>query len=74
MAEDFPADKYGFRASPEVRSFGEVIVHAMTSARVGSGRQMDELSNEFAAEGVHALHAKEERAMVIGRKITRARD
>ena len=27
MAKDFPADKYDFRAKPEVRSFGEVIVH-----------------------------------------------
>jgi len=30
MAEDFPAEKYSFRATPEVRSFAEVIVHAMS--------------------------------------------
>lgn len=27
VAEDFPADKYGFRLKPEMRTFGEVIVH-----------------------------------------------
>ncbi len=44
MAEDFPADKYGFRASPEVRSFGEVIVHAMSgtvyAAKAGRGENV----------------------------------
>ena len=29
MAKDFPEDKYSYRPSPEVRSFGEVILHAM---------------------------------------------
>jgi DinB superfamily len=27
MAKDFPEDKYGYRLKPEMRSFGEVIVH-----------------------------------------------
>jgi hypothetical protein len=27
MAQDFPADKYDFKLSPEMRSFGAVIVH-----------------------------------------------
>jgi|SRR5581483_6074283 len=27
MAQDFPADKYNFKLKPEMRSFGEVIVH-----------------------------------------------
>lgn len=27
MAEDFPQDKYGFRPTPEVRSFGQVLLH-----------------------------------------------
>jgi len=44
MAEDFPAEKYGFRASPEVRSFGEVIVHAMSgtvyAAKAGRGENV----------------------------------
>jgi hypothetical protein len=30
MAEDFPADKYGFKPKPEMRSFGEVIVHVFS--------------------------------------------
>jgi uncharacterized damage-inducible protein DinB len=29
MAKDFPAEKYAFRPTPEVRSFGDVILHAM---------------------------------------------
>jgi hypothetical protein len=44
MAEDFPAEKYGFRATPEVRSFGEVIVHAMSgtvyAAKAGRGENV----------------------------------
>jgi uncharacterized damage-inducible protein DinB len=44
MAEDFPAEKYGFRAKPEVRSFGEVIVHAMSgteyAAKAGRGENV----------------------------------
>ncbi len=27
MAKDFPEEKYDFRLKPEMRSFGEVIVH-----------------------------------------------
>ena len=27
MAKDFPEDKYGYRATKDVRSFGEIIVH-----------------------------------------------
>ncbi len=33
MAEDFPAEKYEFKATPEVRSFREVIVHAMSGTQ-----------------------------------------
>ncbi len=36
MAKDFPADKYNFRLKPEMRSFGEVIVH-IASGNVYSG-------------------------------------
>lgn len=43
MAKDFPADKYEFRATPEVRSFREVIVHVFSgdvyAAKVGRGQQ-----------------------------------
>ena len=44
MAEDFPAEKYAFKPTPEVRSFGEVIVHAMSgtvyAARAGAGENV----------------------------------
>jgi hypothetical protein len=44
MAEDFPADKYGFRAKPEMRSFGEVLVHVFSgttyAARAGRGESV----------------------------------
>jgi hypothetical protein len=38
MAKDFPEDKYGYRPTPEVRSFGEVIVH-VTSGNAFGARQ-----------------------------------
>ena len=41
MAQDFPADKYGFRLTKEMRSFGEVIVHIASgnvyAAKAGRG-------------------------------------
>ena len=44
MAEDFPADKYSFKAKPEVRSFAEVIVHVMSgtvyAAKAGRGENV----------------------------------
>ena len=50
MAKDFPADKYGFRLKPEMRSFGEVLVHVISgniyvaeSARAVKGAQWGEL-------------------------------
>ena len=49
MAEDFPADKYGFRLKPEMRTFGEVIVHVASgvvyAAKAGMGEKVkwDEL-------------------------------
>lgn len=43
MAKDFPEDKYDFRPSKEVRSFREVIVHAMSgdvyAAKAGRGEK-----------------------------------
>ncbi len=43
MAKDFPADKYEFKATPEVRSFREVIVHVFSgnvyAAKAGRGEQ-----------------------------------
>jgi len=49
MAKDFPEDKYGFRLRPEMRSFGEVIVHVASgtvyAAKAGMGQKVkwDEL-------------------------------
>lgn len=49
MAQDFPADKYDFRLKPEMRSFGEVIVHVASgnayAAKKGRGEnvQWDEI-------------------------------
>jgi hypothetical protein len=40
MAKDFPDDKYDFKLKPEMRSFGEVLVH------VASG-------NVYAAKAAH---------------------
>lgn len=43
MAEDFPADRYDYRLKPEMRSFGEVIVHVTGGnawiAKTGRGEQ-----------------------------------
>jgi hypothetical protein len=43
MAEDFPAEKYNYKPKPEMRSFGEVIIHAMSgtayAAKAGKGEQ-----------------------------------
>src|SRR5262249_2224237 len=45
MAQDFPADKYDYRPTKEVRSFGEVIVHVMSgnvyAAKAGRGEQIN---------------------------------
>jgi uncharacterized damage-inducible protein DinB len=44
MAKDFPADKYGFKLKPEMRSFGEVIVHVASgnvyAAKFGRGENV----------------------------------
>src|SRR5262245_23295062 len=41
MAQDFPADKYDFRPTKDVRSFGEVLVHVISgnvyAAKAGGG-------------------------------------
>ena len=49
MAQDFPAEKYAFRLKPEMRSFGEVMVHVASgivyAAKKGKGEnvQWDEI-------------------------------
>jgi hypothetical protein len=45
MAKDFPEDKYGFKLKPEMRSFGEVIVHIASgniyAAKTGRGEKVN---------------------------------
>ena len=45
MAKDFPEDKYSFRLRPEMRSFGEVIVHIASgnayAAKAGRGENVN---------------------------------
>ena len=49
MAKDWPADKYGYKLRPEMRSFGEVMVHVASgnvfAAKVAKGEKVkwDEL-------------------------------
>jgi hypothetical protein len=43
MAKDFPEAKYGYRATKDVRSFGEIIVHVASgnayAAKAGRGEK-----------------------------------
>ncbi len=43
MAEDFPADKYDYKPKPEMRSFGEVLIHIASgnvyAAKAGKGEK-----------------------------------
>ena len=45
MAKDFPEDKYNFKLKPEMRSFGEVIVHVASgtvyAAKAGMGEKVN---------------------------------
>lgn len=45
MAKDFPEDKYDFRLKPEMRTFGEVIVHIASgnvyAAKAGRGEKVN---------------------------------
>jgi uncharacterized damage-inducible protein DinB len=44
MAKDFPEEKYGYRATKDVRSFGEIIVHVASgnayAAKAGRGEKV----------------------------------
>jgi uncharacterized damage-inducible protein DinB len=64
MAKDFPADKYEFKATPEVRSFREVIVHVFSgnayAAKAGRGQsanwdEIDPKTYKTKAEVVSAF-------------------
>ena len=52
MAKDFPEDKYGFRLKPEMRSFGDVLVHVASgnvfASKAGRGEKVkwDELDSK----------------------------
>jgi uncharacterized damage-inducible protein DinB len=43
MAKDFPEDKYGYRATKDVRSFGDIVVHVASgnayAAKAGRGEK-----------------------------------
>src|SRR5262249_37457470 len=45
MAKDFPEDKYDFRLKPEMRTFGELIVHIASgnvyAAKTGRGEKVN---------------------------------
>ena len=45
MAKDWPADKYGYRATKDVRSVGEIIVHVASgnvyAAKAGRGEKVE---------------------------------
>ena len=45
MAKDFPEDKYDYRLKPEMRSFGEVMVHIASgnvyAAKAGRGEKVN---------------------------------
>jgi hypothetical protein len=68
MARDFPEDKYDFRLKPEMRSFGEVIVHVASgnvyAAKAGRGENVkwDEL-NPKDYKGKAAIVALLEKAI-----------
>jgi uncharacterized damage-inducible protein DinB len=64
MAQDFPAEKYDYRPTKDVRSFGEVIVHILSgnvfAAKAGRGEkaswdEVDPKTYKNKAEIVSAL-------------------
>jgi uncharacterized damage-inducible protein DinB len=82
MARDFPDSKYSFRATPEVRSFSEVIVHVLSgnvyAAQAGRGEnvQWDEVNPKAyktKAEVVAALSKSIEDATTTLKSIADAR-
>jgi hypothetical protein len=63
MAKDFPPDRYDYRAKPEMRSFGEVVLHVMAgnmyAAKVGRGEKADWGAEEKAVDA-RKIHGKAE--------------
>src|SRR5512133_915870 len=68
MAKDFPDNKYDFKLKPEMRSFGEVLVHVAGgngyAAKVGKGEKAswDELDAK-QYKGKQAIVAMFEKSM-----------
>jgi uncharacterized damage-inducible protein DinB len=65
MAKDFPADKYGYRPTPEVRTFRDVIIHVVSgnvyAAKAGRGESVswDELDPALFPGKTEAVAALE---------------
>lgn len=61
MAKDFPEDKYDYKAKPEMRSFGEVLLHVMAgidyAGKVGRGEKADWGAEEKSVEA-RKIHGK----------------
>src|SRR5947209_3365859 len=57
MAKDFPEDKYGYRPKPEMRSFGEVLLHVMAgntyAAKMGRGEKANWEAEEVDPKKYH---------------------
>ena len=68
MAKDFPENKYDYKLKPEMRSFGEVLVHVASgnvfAAKVGNGQKAnwDELDAK-QYKGKQAIVAMFEKSM-----------
>jgi len=61
MAKDFPEDKYGYRATKDVRSFREIVIHVASgnafAAKAGRGEKVkwDELDPKLFATKAAAV-------------------
>ena len=61
IAEDIPADKYGFKAAPGVKSIGEMLAHLAVSPRWQVAVHGDRVSSiDFAFFGARAAQAAAE--------------
>jgi uncharacterized damage-inducible protein DinB len=74
IAEDIPADKYDFKAAPDVKSVGEMLAHLAVSPRWQLAVHGDRVSSiDFAFFGTRlAQAAAEERALQTKEQIIAA--
>ena len=74
IAEDIPADKYGFKAAPDVKSVGEMLAHLAVSPRWQLAVHGDRVSSiDFSFFGTHlAQSATEEKALQTKEQIIAA--